>query len=276
MLKNSFKMYEGEGLAEIYKAVYEDMSNTDIISPRGLKTKEIICPQILIKNPRSRLAYHKDRKFSLKYALVESLMLIDKSNELKYFEKFNKNMINFSDDGKTLYGSYGYRIADYILPIIDKIKKDESSRQIVIPILRIEDVIKNAKDIPCTINMQIIIRDNKLNMITNMRSNDIIWGLPYDVFMFTILQEIIANTLGYELGWYLHRPVSLHLYEQHFEMFENIAKDFKEVIYKNENNIFDWLKIKEDYKLFIDGKNNGNLFNETYKIIYKIYNKVSD
>ena len=273
MLKNSFKMYEGEGLAEIYKAVYEDMLNANIISPRGLKTKEIICPQILIKNPRSRLAYHKDRKFSLKYALVESLLLIDKTKELKYFKRFNKNMINFSDDGQTLYGSYGYRIADYILSIIEKIKKDESSRQIVIPILRIEDVIKNAKDIPCTINMQIIIRDNKLNMITNMRSNDIIWGLPYDVFMFTTLQEIIANTLGYELGWYLHRPVSLHLYERHFEMFENVAKDFKEVTFENKNTIFDWLNIKEDYKMFIDGKSDGNLFNETYKTIYKIYKK---
>jgi len=276
MLKNSFKMYEGEGLAEIYKVIYNDVINADIIAPRGLKTKEIICPQILIKNPRNRLAYHKDRKFSLKYALVESLLLIGKTNELKYFEKFNKNMINFSDDGKILYGSYGYRIADFILQIINKITKDESSRQIVIPILKIEDVIKDVKDIPCTINMQIIIRDNKLNMITNMRSNDIIWGLPYDVFMFTILQEVIANTLGYELGWYLHRPVSLHLYENFFELFENVAKDFEEVIYKNENNIFDWLKIKEDYKLFVDGESNGNLFNKTYETIYKIYSKVSD
>jgi thymidylate synthase len=48
-----------------------------------------------------------------------------------------------------------------------------------------------------------------------MRSNDAYIGLPHDVFCFTMLQEIVARTLGYELGSYRHFVGSMHLYERH-------------------------------------------------------------
>jgi thymidylate synthase len=46
-----------------------------------------------------------------------------------------------------------------------------------------------------------------------MRSNDVFLGLPYDVFNFTMLQELMAVELGIELGSYIHFAASLHLYE---------------------------------------------------------------
>jgi thymidylate synthase len=45
-----------------------------------------------------------------------------------------------------------------------------------------------------------------------MRSNDIHWGLPHDVFCFTMLQEIIARSVSAEVGVYKHAVGSLHLY----------------------------------------------------------------
>ena len=45
-----------------------------------------------------------------------------------------------------------------------------------------------------------------------MRSNDAFWGLSQDIFAFTMLQEIIACSLGIQLGWYKHAVCSLHLY----------------------------------------------------------------
>jgi thymidylate synthase len=55
-----------------------------------------------------------------------------------------------------------------------------------------------------------------------MRSNDIILGLPYDVFIFTMLQEMMANKLSIELGKYHHLTGSLHLYEQHLNLSSEI------------------------------------------------------
>ena len=46
-----------------------------------------------------------------------------------------------------------------------------------------------------------------------MRSNDVYRGFPGDVFAFTFLQELVARTLGLEIGTYSHFVGSLHLYD---------------------------------------------------------------
>ncbi len=51
-------------------------------------------------------------------------------------------------------------------------------------------------------------------MLASMRSNDAYFGLPHDVFAFTMLQEIIARSLSVEPGTYTHVVGSLHLYEE--------------------------------------------------------------
>jgi thymidylate synthase len=48
-----------------------------------------------------------------------------------------------------------------------------------------------------------------------MRSNDVYLGLPHDIFSFTMIQEIVASTLGVPLGIYSHFVGSLHVYEHH-------------------------------------------------------------
>lgn len=222
------RTYEGSSVAEIYSLLYNDIKEAKQLHVRGSKTKEIIAPQILLTNPRSRVAYHKDRKWNINYAIAEALLLFLQEDSLKYFTFFNRNMEMFSDDGFHVQGAYGRRIAEYIPDIINKIKNDKFTRQAAITILQANDVAKETKDMPCTLSVQFLWRSGKLNMITNMRSNDIIWGFSYDVFMFTVMQEIIANECNMEVGWYLHRPASLHLYERHYDLFENVAKSFEE------------------------------------------------
>ena len=43
--------------------------------------------------------------------------------------------------------------------------------------------------------MQFFVRSGALHAITHMRSNDIILGSPYDIFFFTMLQEMMAVAL---------------------------------------------------------------------------------
>ncbi len=52
-------------------------------------------------------------------------------------------------------------------------------------------------------------------MIAMMRSNDAYLGFPHDVFCFTMIQELIARSLGIRVGEYHHFATSLHLYEDH-------------------------------------------------------------
>jgi thymidylate synthase len=49
-------------------------------------------------------------------------------------------------------------------------------------------------------------------MTTMMRSNDVWFGLPYDIVFFTEVQKYIARKMGITAGVYTHFVVSLHMY----------------------------------------------------------------
>ena len=63
----------------------------------------------------------------------------------------------------------------------------------------------------------VTLRENRLQLLTTMRSNDAWLGLPHDIFCFTMIQELVARSLGVELGDYMHFAGSLHLYASDIE-----------------------------------------------------------
>lgn len=191
---------------------------------RGEETSELLNEQLVLVDPHSNLARCKPRKFSIVYALQEFIMLFSEYDGVDLFSHFNKNMANYSDDGKVLHGCYGHRINsnNLIDEVVNKLKVDSGSRQAILDIHQPFDVYTPSKDIPCTLSLILMVRDNKLYMTTNMRSNDALWGTPYDIFMFTSFQQVIANTLGVKLGAYTHNPVSLHIYAHHYDLVNEI------------------------------------------------------
>jgi len=217
------KVYTGETLASLYDQVREDLLIAPKANPRGMATKEVVGASLVLTNPRSRLMWHEDRKFNLMFAVAEAIQIFSPSNALAPFTPFNKNLAQFSDDGITMYGSYGARISPFIGRIITKLQKDPDSRQAILTIHRVEDSVAKTKDTPCTIAVQFILRNNKLDCFTYMRSNDFYWGLPYDVHTFSVLQEVVANSIGVGLGSYHHTVTSLHVYEKHFDWLEKIT-----------------------------------------------------
>jgi thymidylate synthase len=82
-----------------------------------------------------------------------------------------------------------------------------------------------AKDIACATSMQFLLRDNKLHAIVYMRSNDAFLGFPYDVFVFTMLQELLASELTVPIGNYYHCVASFHLYEKNIAQAESLLRD---------------------------------------------------
>lgn len=78
------------------------------------------------------------------------------------------------------------------------------------------------KDVACATSIQFLLRSNQLHAFVTMRSNDVIWGLPYDVFLFTMLQELFAAELDVPLGNYYHFAASFHLYKKHIDLAQDI------------------------------------------------------
>jgi len=106
---------------------------------------------------------------------------------------------------------------------IDKLRDDINSRQALINYNQPRYKYEGNKDFVCTISQQFITRKGKLDSIVLMRSNDLIYGLTYDIVWFTGLQILLAEILDIAVGKYNHYAASLHVYQRHFKMLEDMA-----------------------------------------------------
>lgn len=157
------------------------------------------------------------------YLVGELCFTLANSNELDFISYYSKFWNKIADNGiiRSAYGwiakkGYGF---PQINNVISTLAADKNSRQAVILIFMPKDISEFMKDTICTLNVQFLIRDNKLHMVVNMRSNDVILGLPYDAALFSMWHQIIYNALKHiygnlELGKYIHRANSLHLYQK--------------------------------------------------------------
>ena len=220
--------FSGKSWSELFLNLCLEVNRAPIVSTRIGRTKELLNPVIVLENPRKRLFFSNRRSFNLAYALVESTMLFSQNSDVRTFASYNKRMSSYSDDGEKINSAYGQYIEPYLGKLVEKLSTDSNTRQAC---LRIYDshygVVDVTKDVPCTLNLHFLIRDGKLNLTVYMRSNDLFWGLQYDLFMFTVLQEVIANSLGLEPGVYIHCPSSLHVYDYHWETLGMIIDDGK-------------------------------------------------
>ena len=224
---------EGEGFSNVYKRIcIYLLENGEKSSPRKMSTQEVEGAIIKVKNPRSRILNNKLRRVSIPFAIGEWLWHMEGRDDLEMIQYYAPSYDRYSDDGKTLNGAYGPRIKRSLMKIVEILKKDPDSRRAVVPIYEKADVGLYSKDIPCTIGFQFLIRNNKLDMIVNMRSNDIFLGFPYDIFNFTMWQEYVACKLNIEMGTYTHIANSLHFYEKNREKI--VEASLTEEIEENE------------------------------------------
>ena len=180
-------------------------------------TRELRSVLLKLSNPRARLS-HTEKKGKIFSALGELLWYLAKSNDLEFISYYLDQYRKESEDGATVYGAYGPRLFnkrgnDQVKNVLDLLGRHSSTRRAVIQLFDAEDIAAPHKEIPCTCTLQFMVRDGRLELAACMRSNDAFKGLPHDVFSFTMIQEIVARTLGHQLGVYTHFVGSLHLYD---------------------------------------------------------------
>ena len=233
-----------------YRKVCSDLINNGTLIESNSTTrgsyKELLNYQFTINDLSNEIVTLKSRNISLNYLIGELLWYASGSNKLDFIDKFSKFWNKISDDGKTSNSAYGYILKykfnfDQIETVIDLLKNDITSRRAVLNFNFPNENMLNTKDEVCTIALQFLVRNNKLNCTSMMRSNDVIFGLSYDLTFFILLQKYIASRLGLEPGTYTHFDTSLHVYEKDFELVKSIADgDLSTIDYKvNFNKLFD-------------------------------------
>ena len=198
-----------------YQAVLgEILDHGRHVAPRGQRVKELLALSFTIEDARANILLNVARKLNYRYLVAEWLWIAFGRNEVSLLTPYNSQMARFSDDGHTLAGAYGPRLAPQWSYIIETLKADPDSRQAVATIW--SPAPMPSKDIPCTVALQFLLREGRLHTVATMRSSDAWLGLPYDVYTFSQLANCVAGELGVNLGSLTMQLASSHLYEEHW------------------------------------------------------------
>ena len=169
--------------------------------------------------PKERVLFNTERQCNPFFHFMEGLWVIGGYRDVEFLDYFNAQMKQYSDDGISLYGAYGYRLRtsssfDQIELAIELLRKNSEDRRVVTtmwdPVL---DLGKQSLDHPCNTHIYWKIRDYELIMTVCCRSNDLLYGkLGANVVHMSMLQEYVAGRLGVAVGAYNQVSDSLHVY----------------------------------------------------------------
>lgn len=219
----------GDSLDEILIEAYDRLRRfgKPNVGTRG-PNKEILGVVLRIKHPRARLSRSADRGLPFS-ALGEFLWYLTKSDDVSFITSYISLYEREVDEDGVIPGAYGPRIysrygLDQIEAVTNLLKRKPNTRRAVVQIYSAADLTTDG-EVPCTTHLQFFIRDGYLHLMASLRSNDAYFGLPHDVFSFTMLQEMMANRLGVEVGEYVQTVGSFHLYDKHNQRASNYIKE---------------------------------------------------
>lgn len=208
-------------MAGLYRGLLQGLLHEGrTTAPHGRPTLELLGVTLHLGASWQNILVHPVRNLNYRFMVAEWLWVALGQNRLADLTRYNSRMAAFSDDGLTLAGAYGPRLAPQ-LPYVHRALADPDSRQAVAIIWTPSPPA--SKDLPCTVALQFILRRGQLNLIVTMRSSDAWLGVPYDFFTFSMLQNSLAGTLGVERGFIQLNLGSSHLYKKDAERAAGLA-----------------------------------------------------
>jgi thymidylate synthase len=222
-----------EALPVLWHALWNGAKtgDSDIIvrDSRNGPVREFRDPVIIkYRYPRQRVLLSKVRDANPFFHLFEAIWMLAGRNDVQFVGKFARRMYDFSDDGGTLYGAYGWRWKHHLPTIINNLRTDPNGRRNYIPLFEPNDVAYKGKDMPCNVGVAFYVRNGCLDMSVFNRSNDLIYGaLGANYVHFGFLQEYLAALTGYEVGTYTQISSCLHLYTE-FDITKKMAPHMRD------------------------------------------------
>ena len=162
---------------------------------------------------------HKEKKW-YKSKSLNALTDIKIWNDIKDLS----GQVN-SNYGYLVYGKGNFNQFNHV---VKKLKEDRNSRQAIIiynrPSIHLEWNDLGSKDFICTLFQHFFIRNNKLDCIVSMRSNDCIFGTFNDLpWFFEVYNDVFNQLENVEKGKLIFTANSFHCYKKHFTVLENIC-----------------------------------------------------
>ncbi len=146
-------------------------------------------------------------------------------------------------DFKTKEGILKLDQVDYVLNLL---KNDPSSRRIMTNIFNHEELKDMALE-PCAYGTQWIVKQGKLHLILNQRSQDMLAANGWNTMQYAALLCMFAQVTGLEVGTLTHNIGDCHIYDRHIPLI-------KKLIEAEPKDVCPKLKINNNTKNFYDFK----------------------
>lgn len=208
-----------------YASLRYVMDNGDIVSPRGIETKEVLNDRMVF-DMNYPVINNEARKLSYRFLAAEAYWITSGLCLVEEIEPYNLHIAQFSDDGYIFNGAYGPMYQNQFEFVVNALKNDLTTRQAWMTIWHPNPV--ETKDHKCTIAMGFNVRRGRIHTTVQMRSNDLFLGRPYDVFNFTMMTLKILcalnqrTGLGIRLGTMTLNSASAHIYEDKYEKVNRV------------------------------------------------------
>jgi thymidylate synthase len=177
-------------------------------------TKALFNQGFYLDNPLDNKIKTEFRKWNEDYAEYEWQWYLSGNPNATEISKKAKIWEKHMDSFGNVQSNYGWQWLreNQLSKLIDKLKQDKNTRQAVLTFYDGKEISNYNNDTPCTLSIHFQIINNQLCMTVNMRSNDLWFGFCNDQYCFSKLQEIVAKSVGIEIGWYYHFASNLHVY----------------------------------------------------------------
>ena len=230
--------YHAENADEAFKITLDAImkSGTELVAGKSQSTgsekasRELINFSIVMKNSRERVLWTEHRRLNLPAAVARFVWMMAGSDRLADIAFYEPKVRAFTDDEVSVPGSnYGQRMLqarpglNQLTGTISRLREDVASRRAAISIFHPEDAVRDSRDIPCTFGLFYHVRNGALHATTIMRSNNASVLLPYNLFEFSLLAEVVAKEVGVDLGPLTHFAGSMHVYEYAYDLARKLA-----------------------------------------------------
>ena len=117
----------------------------------------------------------------------------------------------------------GIKVMDQVDYVLYLLKHDQSSRRIMTNIFNHEE-LKDMELEPCAYGTQWLVKEGKLHLILNQRSQDMLTANGWNLMQYAALQYMFAQVSGLEVGTLTHNIGDCHIYDRHIPLVEKLLE----------------------------------------------------
>jgi thymidylate synthase len=167
------------------------------------------------------------KKLHLKSIIHELLWFLAGDTNIKYLNDNGVRIWNeWANEEGELGPVYGHQWrswptpsggkVDQITELIKQIKTNPNSRRHIVCAWNVSEVNQMALP-PCHCLFQFYVANGKLSCLLYQRSADIFLGIPFNIASYALLNMMVAQVTGLEVGDFVHALGDAHLYSNHFQ-----------------------------------------------------------